>query len=118
MRIVVTGNCDAAKNLRSLLHKAGFVIGESGLGLTHIIIDENDKEKDVIVDGVDGELERRVVEHIGDRVDRVVLKRKGGVQSAFRLHITTPKQLSEAVEIGCLRGLIAFNTNRSWWKLW
>jgi hypothetical protein len=119
MRAVISGTCDAAKNLRTLLSRAGIVACESGLGLVAIDIQEDTVGDIIIVDGIDSELERRIVKHICEFAPGVYLKRQGGVRAAHRLAIIVPTAQFEAVEKGCLRGLVSFaNMDRKWFKLW
>lgn len=119
MRVNVIGENPTASALRGLLSRADIHVTSFACTLT-ITIDESFTSTFIVVDGVDGELERRVVEHICDLADGVYLARRGGVRSASALRITTPRleESRRAVEVGCLRGILAYVNRKPWWKIW
>jgi hypothetical protein len=107
MRIAVLGDCLSAKAVRGLLEQAGYVVVSKGQQYTLKIAES--AEPSVIVDGVDCELERHVVNEIAKLIDGdIVLRRAGGVQSDVELSIIVPANddVRIAVERGIVRGFM------------
>jgi hypothetical protein len=110
VRIRVDGTCESATSLRSLLKKAGYALGNHGLpGTLYTIKIEEAALPQPIVDGVDSDLERHIVNHIAELSPsgRVLIQRQGGIQSQFAIRIVVPSRDDERekVELGILRGL-------------
>lgn len=121
MRITVEGNNATANGLSGLLLRAGFqVITE--YALFTVEIDEDIRLEDIIIDGVDGELEHNVINNIAELVPggRVVLQRGKGNQSDSRIVIRLPpdEKAIWAVQQGVIRALIQCTTKGvpdKWW---
>lgn len=113
MRVRVIGDNNAARALRSSLTRAGIVVSDTFPWLSVTI--EDGPAPDIVVDGVDSDLERYVVNHICDMAPGVYLARKGGIRSARALRIQVPPvdALLAAVERGCLRGIVEASKPKS-----
>lgn len=107
MRISIKGDNNAAISTRGLLKQAGFAVVNL-YGAYTIYIAE--KGSEIVVDGIDCELERAVVRSIGELTKRrISLQRFGGNQSDQELHISIPvgdEHAARAVEVGILRGIL------------
>jgi hypothetical protein len=117
MRIYVTGDNDAAKLTRASLSRAGFVVAAetpsyhewSPFAYRLVTIEESQDAAEPEVDGIDCELERRIVQAIAglSTSGRVLLHRRGGVQSDREIRIVVPANDHDrdAVALGVTRGL-------------
>lgn len=113
MKILVTGEHPTANTLRSLLTKQGLCVITSPprwrwtpYYTINIRVERGER---VRVDGVDSELERHIINGIAQLFcGEIILQRIGGVQSDRAITIGVPNDtaIQEAVELGCLRGLI------------
>lgn len=106
MRIRVQGEGTAAGSLRAMLQKAGYAL-TTVLAAYTIHIEQRGAE--IIIDGVDSELERTIVNNIAELTNRhIVLQRAGGIQSDKEIRVVVPmdETVSYAVERGILRGLM------------
>lgn len=118
MRVRIDGDGLSVPVLRGLLSRAEIRVVSVLPTLDITIVEGNTPF--IIVDGVDGELERLVVEHICNTAPGVYLAREGGVRSATALRITSPsnEDARHAIELGCLRGILAYVSKTPWWKIW
>lgn len=115
MRIKIDGYSESAKAVRGYLQKSGFVsLVDAWADLT-IYIEEDKKLDCVVVDGIDTELERLVINGIADKSKlRIQLHRAGGVQVASEIRVIVPGSHPE-VEIGMVNGILKFVTNKKPW---
>lgn len=124
MRVKVTGDNDVAKALRGNLRHEGFVVdGTRPLYTINIVVDVC--SSCIIVDGVDSEFERHVVDGIASLPggSYILLHRGGATVDDRTLTISVPPDndaAHHAVEIGVLRGLINATQPklRRWWQVW
>jgi hypothetical protein len=116
MRINIKGKNVSALALRGMLRKSGFVVSEAG-ALLSVAIEESETESFIVVDGVDSELERLVVNSIAELSLTPILLRRGGSRqsSDHEIAITVPARDAEriAVERGVLRALIRASEPKS-----
>lgn len=121
-RIKVDGTCDAAKGLRTLIARDATLIPAGALADVHITVQDGQVPCPEI-DGIDGELERLVLRHIGElspsgRV--VVLFAAGTVHRDDQMVIRVPagnEKEAYAVEHGVYRALLDMaRPTRSWWS--
>jgi len=106
MRIQIIGDCDSAKSLRGLLGRAGFAISDKNSFYT-INLTQNDSLSYVQVDSIDCELERTIIQCIGELgVKQFLLRRDFAMPSDREITITLPEHLSYEVEIGIMRAMI------------
>lgn len=121
MRIQISGECEAIKGLRGLLSKAGFQLVEM-FPTYSITLHESDDADCIVVDGVDSELERQVVNCIAELSPsgRILLQRGGGNQSDRTLILTLPVNDAEqwAAQQGILRGLLKQVEQKGGWRRW
>lgn len=105
MRVEVRGPSGCAAALRGNLAKAGFHVTDSFPA--YIIHIERTDSSAIIVDGVDSELERHIVNCISELSPiPIMLQRAGGVQSDRECHISVPIDAELAVEVGVMRGML------------
>lgn len=114
MRVKVIGDNSTANTLRGYLAIAKISV-VNVLPTFTIIIEESGDRPYIVVDGVDCDLERSIVNHICDKAPGVYLARQNGIRSARAIRVLVPPQeaLKVAVEIGCLRGVVDATKYRS-----
>jgi chemotaxis regulatin CheY-phosphate phosphatase CheZ len=107
MRIFVTGKHPSTKVLERLLEANGYTISEYQPFMTLIL--EYTNEPYIIVDGVDSEFERRVINNIAEITpSKILLNRIDGIESdqEMRIFVNYDPTLCDAVERGVLRALM------------
>jgi len=121
MRVKVLGNNNTAIGLCGLLIKAGFQVVEESPIFT-VEIEESIEAGDLIVDGVDGELEHTIINNICELIPlgRVVLQRKGGNRDDSKIVLVVPvnDKVIWAAQQGIIRSLIQCTTKGkpdNWW---
>ncbi len=125
MKIHVVGHCDAAKVVKGYLEYAGIQVSDHFPTFT-IHLDQRDTAY-VIVDGVDSELERNVINCIAELLEQhriekpVALHRSGGIQTDREIRVVAPEEEREAaaVELGVFRGILRTLGRKGaqpWWK--
>jgi len=108
MRVKVDGHCETAKVLRGYLLKSDFVSLVSNWPDVTVWVEEDSKLHDVIVDGVDGDLERSVINGIADSSKfHIRLQRVGGVQSDKEIRVIVPES-NPGIEIGLANGVLKY----------
>ncbi len=109
MRIKVSGDCPSAKALRGELAAAGYVVTEHFASYTIMIEESAEQRKAIMIDAIDCELERQVINAVAQNTAiPIVLLRPGGVQSdrAIRVIIPPDEECRIAAERGLLSGLV------------
>lgn len=107
MRVRVIGNSQSAAAVRASLHLAGVVVSDSGYGYTVEVNDETEFSIPT-VDGVDSDLERKMVNCICVAAETsIVLLRPGGIQSDRHIRIGIPvDDAAHLVEKGIMRAVV------------
>lgn len=118
MRVVVTGDEGLAAVIRSLVLQSGQTTGD--VVDVEIVRGEGPH---VEVDGVDGPLEASVVRHVAElaATGKVVLHRRGGVQSDRKLKVWCPESDAQAVGRAIARAIYEFGqvpTPKPIWRFW
>lgn len=109
MRININGSSDSAAVVAGLLRKAGYVATQfaSFAHYTLHIEDAASTAEYVLVDAVDSELERNVINAIASETALpVMLQRDGGVQSDREIRIFVPAGAQVDVEHGIFKGVL------------
>lgn len=90
MRISIVGDSISAKAIRQLLVMEGLAITDEG---PQFIITIGETVRDIpVIDGVDSELERKLINQIAKQADTCIyLQRPGGCQSDQSIEILMPK---------------------------
>lgn len=118
MRVKVVGQNDTATALKGLLRRFKLVPSDTYYTFKVEIVEADVPE--IVIDGVDCDLERQVVKYIAERAGRVVLQREGGNQDDASVKITVPKDDRKryAVELGICRALSLANgaPEARWWR--
>ena len=118
MRVRVTGsNRDAVRLLSDLLEdpRVGYTVAE--IWPRYTVYLESSAEM-VSVDGVDSDLESRIVDNIAELTgEPLLLKRAGGIRNEQEIRIGVPDRLQEKVVQGTLRGLMQLGKRRKFWGL-
>lgn len=118
MRVRVTGsNKDAVKLLSDLLEdpRVGHTVTEIWPRYTVHLEHSLDM---VSVDGVDSDLESRIVDNIAElTAEPILLKRAGGIRNEQEIRVGVPDRLCEKVVQGALRGLMQLGQRRKLWGL-
>lgn len=88
MRIEIVGTNLAADTLRGYIHKLGYAVVKS---LPTFTIYLEEAGSDFIIDGVDSDLERRILYHMEDLgAERFILQRKDGIRSDREIKVSYP----------------------------
>jgi len=122
MRVQVIGNNNTANGLSGLLLRAGFqVVTETALFIVEI--EEDINAIDLIVDGIDGELEHTIINNICDLIPsgRIILQRGGGNRDDSKIVLKVPvnDKVIWAAQQGIIRSLIQCTTKGKepkWWE--
>lgn len=134
MRLSIKGETLSAKAIKCGLELEGLPITDIA---PDYIVEMGETVKDVVViDSVDSELERKLINQIAKQADiAIYLQRPGGNQSEFRITINLPKFESPSkiiqIELAIINALVqSFKPNpkpnpppeivkpRPWYKFW
>lgn len=106
MRINIKGTSESAAVLRGYFIKAGYVISSQSPDYTVHLSDRGEKNR-VTVDGIDCELERKVLYELESQgVPEFHLKRAGGVRSDREISITHHVDDSKKIEIALFHAVL------------
>jgi hypothetical protein len=95
LRIKITGNNLAAQTLSGYIHRLGYATVNH---LPTFSIELEEKGSEFILDGVDSELERRLLYHLEDLgIGKFIIQRAGGVRSENAIKVTYPVGSDEVV---------------------
>lgn len=105
MKLCIVGS-EAANVVNGWIQKAGYIPVTKGYDYKVELV-ESETVKSVIIDGIDCELERKLVLQMElNGIPRFVLQRAGGVRSDRAVRIVYPKSMQEKVEKGVYQGLM------------
>lgn len=94
MRVKIIGDNLAARTLKGYLEHIGYAIVKDYPNF-EIEFVEGKSENGFIIDGVDSDLERRIIFHLEDLgVDTFTLQRKGGIRNELACKITYPVSIN------------------------
>jgi hypothetical protein len=114
MRIKVLGNNLATKTLIGYIHRLGYAVVDSFPTWT---IELAEYGEDFHIDGVDSELERRILYHLEDLgAERFILQRGGGIRKEDAIKICYPKGKDEIVARAIARVVQEIKPKRFWAK--
>jgi hypothetical protein len=103
LRIEINGDNLAARTLIGYVNKLGFAVVRV---LPTFTIHLEEEGNDFIVDGVDSDLERRILFHMEDLgTEKFILQRKGGIRSDREIKITYPAGKDELVARSIARAI-------------
>lgn len=114
------GEGDSAKALRGYFLKSRLVALVEKVPNVTVHVEENHEYDAVVVDGVDGDLEREVINGIAEQTKvRIRLHRDGGIQSPRAIKIGVPVAVAHQVEIGIFNGVMKYVTGpkKRWWHV-
>lgn len=113
MRISIVGNNSAARTLKGYVEKSGYLVTNV---LPTYVINLEESIGDVIVDGIDSELERRIIYHMEDLgVGKFILQRANGIRSDREIRIIYPIGRDEIVARAIAR-TISEKPSRKFWS--
>lgn len=114
MRIFVTGKHPSVKVLERLLEANGYTISDYNPFLKIYL--EYTPDHHIIVDGVDSEFERRVINNIAEITpSQILLNRADGIESdqEMRIFVNSDSAACDAVERGVLRAIMQVTRHAS-----
>lgn len=103
MRIEIIGDNLASRTLTGYIHKLGYAVVKSLPTFTIYLEEAGD---DFIIDGIDSDLERRILFHMEDLgAERFILQRKGSIRSDREIRVSYPAGKDEVVARGIARAI-------------
>ena len=110
VNIIGVGDCESAKVVRGYLAKCDRLVVSESFARYTIKLEEIEDDK-VVIDGIEGELERSIVKHVSAilPVDLALRRGKhlGVVKKDNEILIQFNRKYVEKVEVGIYRGLVS-----------
>ena len=104
MRVKIIGDNLATRTLRGYVERLGYAVVDSLPDFT-VFIEENSGE--VVIDGIDSELERKAILHFEDLgIGRFILERAGGIRSDREIRVAYPIGKDQIIARGLARALL------------
>lgn len=104
MRVKIIGDNLAARTLKGYVEALGYAVVDS---LPDFTVELIEKGEEVIVDGIDCDLERKAIYYFEDLgIGRFILERAGGVRSDRELKVTYPVGKDPIIARGIARALL------------